>query len=111
MLDELTDDVTLNAAEMIARLEYNALIYYYLIYEMRERAVSLVSSICSSEMKARKRLEKCLKNPKQRENALGIVQGQAPRLECAFKHMLDVLDQDIGLRDLHTHETLCRWDC
>ena len=50
MLEQLTDDATLDVAETIAKLEYNAYSYYYIVYEMRERAVRLAVSICSSEV-------------------------------------------------------------
>lgn len=38
MVGELTDNIKLDPAQMISRLEYNSENYYYRLYEMRERA-------------------------------------------------------------------------
>jgi hypothetical protein len=119
MLDELIDNVKLDPAEMIRRLEYNIENYYYRIYEMRERAVSLVATRClpdpadakSNEKailrKNRNDLEKKLKsqNRDRRESALSLVQRETPHLTLSLKRILRILNQDSLLRNLHTHET------
>ena len=104
MLEQLADDVTLDVAEMIAGLEYNCYGYYYVVYEMRERAVSLVGSIYSSKRRTIDKLKGNLKRPEERKSALSDVQRVAPHLTSALKHLLVVVDEDIKLRNLHTHE-------
>ena len=65
MLGDLTDNVKLDPAEMISRLEYNAENYYYRIYEMRERAVSLVAARCLPEPAGAKDNEKAILRKKR----------------------------------------------
>ena len=119
MLGELTDNVKLDSAEMISMLKYNAENYYYRIYEMRERAVSLVAARCLPEpanatenqktilRKKRNALVKGLKsqNLQHREDALSIVQRETPHLVLSLRRILLILNQDSLLRNLHTHET------
>jgi len=104
MLEELVDDANRTETEnTITRLEYHAENYYSRVYELRERAVGLTASICGNPA-----LAKELKSQKQRATALSAVQRKAPHLFNSIKNLLSSLDEDVGARNFHTHDTFLR---
>ena len=104
MLEELVDGADRTGTEnTIARLEYHAQNYYARAYELRERAIGLIASICGNPALARE-----LKSQKQRAAALSVVERDAPHLLNSIKKLLPYLDNDVNTRNFHTHDTFLR---
>ena len=104
MLEELVDEVNTTGTEnTITRLEYHAENYYSRVYELRERAIGLTASICGNAALARE-----LKSQKRRAAALSDVERDAPHLLSSIRNLLACLDEDIGARNFHTHDTFLR---
>jgi len=88
-----------NVEKAMRRLESHVESYLVRAYELRERALGLLASQ-TQQAKAVERL----RHPKQRNDALSSLKLTAPELTTAVGHLLSLLDDDIGLRNLHTHQ-------
>lgn len=73
--------------------------YLYRAYELRERVVSLLEAVSGDAASA-----KATKNPKKRANALKKIQGSHRALCGRVDLLMSVLDDDMLLRNMHTHE-------
>jgi hypothetical protein len=73
--------------------------YLHRAYELRERTVSLLGAVSGNATAA-----KASKNPDKRAKALGKLRGAHPELVDSIDQLLRSLDQDMLLRNMHTHE-------
>ena len=87
-----------NVERAMRRLESHVESYLVRAYELRERALGLLASCTHQE----KDVEK-LRHPKQRPDALSRLMSVDQELTGVVEHLLSLLDDDIGLRNLHTH--------
>ncbi|MHB1158461.1 MAG: hypothetical protein ACYC26_16680 [Phycisphaerales bacterium] len=73
--------------------------YLHRAYELRERMVNLLALVSGDTAAA-----SASKNPKKRERALGKLRGSHPELVAGVSRLLILLDADMLLRNMHTHE-------
>src|SRR3989304_576619 len=73
--------------------------YLYRAYELRERMAHLLAVVGGDAAAA-----KVAKHPKKRATALGKLQGLHPALVERADRLLSLLDDDMLLRNMHTHE-------
>jgi hypothetical protein len=69
-------------------------------FEVRERALNLLASQTSGSKKDVQRL----RHPKQRGDALFRLRSVEPELTIGVECLLLLLDEDVGLRNIHTHK-------
>jgi hypothetical protein len=82
------------------RLESQVESYLFRVYQLRERALRLLASRTHQKKDIIRELER----PKRRNYALSRLKPIAPELTDAVEHLLSLLDDDIGLRNKHTHD-------
>jgi hypothetical protein len=87
-----------NVEKALLRLEFLTERYVLRAYELRERALGLLMSRIHRTNDVNR-----LRNPKQRCNALSRLKPFDPQLTVAIECLLLLLDDDIELRNLHTH--------
>jgi hypothetical protein len=90
----------------LSRLEYHMENYLSRVYELRDRVFSLVSAVTSS-----KKTVEALRYQKKRSNALRSLQAKANGIVQPLEYLLKLLDEDIGLRNFHTHDTFLKLGC
>jgi|SRR4028118_642506 hypothetical protein len=90
----------------LSRLEYHTENYLIRVYELRDRVFSLVSAVTSDGETV-----KALRDRKKRSNALRLLQAKASGIGQPLECLLKLLDEDIGLRNFHTHETYLKLGC
>jgi len=73
--------------------------YLHRAYELRERMVYLLAVVSGDATAA-----KATKNPQKRVNALSKIQGSHRALCEGVDRLMKVLDDDMLLRNMHTHE-------
>lgn len=73
--------------------------YLHRAYELRERAVSLLGTVTGDATAAR-----ASKSPDKRTKALTKLRGAHAELVDRVDQLLCLLDQDMRLRNMHTHE-------
>lgn len=99
--DEL--DTTCNECDIsvaLTRLEYHVENYFIRAYELRERVLGLFS-----ELTGQKKAVDELRHPARRQDALASLQPSASPLIESVTQILGFLDDDVGLRNVHTHRT------
>lgn len=91
----------------LERLAYHMENYLVRVYELRERAVGLAATI-----DGRAEIAKLLKSARHRRRALDMLQVRGFSFHSELECLLPLLDADIALRNLHTHDkflTLGLW--
>jgi hypothetical protein len=101
-LDQITEGTDISLA--LTRLAYHIENYHMRVYELRERLVSLIMSIanCSKSTAGK------LKKPTERARAIATLRQSIPNLTQSLSRLLILLDNDIDLRNQHTHDTFWR---
>jgi excisionase family DNA binding protein len=89
---------------MMARLLYHGENYFNRAYELRERAVTLIVALCGATSKAGKKLAHNIKTKKTRQIALDGIRQRIPKPVKPLDRLLKALDDDISMRNAHTHE-------
>jgi excisionase family DNA binding protein len=97
-----TDDP--NVENMLDRLAYHGQSYFIRAYELRERVVTLVVALCGARGKAGKQLAHNIKDKEKRQAALDGIRQRIPKSVKPLDRLLKALDEDINLRNVHTHE-------
>jgi hypothetical protein len=98
--EELAEIARCKSHEMVLRrLTYHVENYFIRAYELRERIVALAARHCDRPSLAGK-----LKKPSTRAEALQTINGRFPELVEPLNRLLEDLDDDIEIRNLHTHE-------
>ena len=98
--EELTDALRQrDIQKRLRRLTRITESYLYRAYELRERVVNLLEVVSGDE-----KLAKATKNPKKRANALKKIQGSHGAICEGVDRLMDMLDDDMLLRNMHTHE-------
>jgi hypothetical protein len=90
----------------LSRLQYHTENYLSRVYELRDRVFSLVSAVTKSGETV-----KALRYRKKRSNALRSLQAKANGIVQPLECLLKLLDEDIGLRNFHTHDTFLNLGC
>jgi hypothetical protein len=90
----------------LSRLEYHMENYLSRVYELRDRVFSLVSVVASS-----KKTVEALRHQEKRSNALRSIQAKVNGIVQPLEYLLKLLDEDIGLRNFHTHDTFLKLGC
>jgi hypothetical protein len=96
-------DSTCNESDIsvaLTRLEYHVENYFIRAYELRERVLGLLS-----ELTGQKKTVDELRHPARRQDAFASLQPSASPLIESVTQILSFLDDDIGLRNMHTHRT------
>ncbi|MCG3138812.1 MAG: hypothetical protein HJJLKODD_02681 [Phycisphaerae bacterium] len=73
--------------------------YLHRVYELRERMVNLLAMVTGNTTAA-----KATKNPQKRANALSRIQGSHRALCEGVDRLMGMLDDDVLLRNMHTHQ-------
>jgi hypothetical protein len=73
--------------------------YLHRSYELRERAVNLLGAVTGEHA-----IMRSCKDPKKRAQSLGKLRGSYTDLVDNLDQMLGLLDNDMLLRNMHTHE-------
>jgi len=97
-LESVCEEEDINLALM--RLAYHIENYLVRVYELRERTLSLISAVTGDKKTVTK-----LRHPAQRCETLTALQETAGRFVQPLEHLLTLLDEDISLRNFHTHDT------
>jgi len=84
----------------LSRLAYHVENYFSRLYELRERALGLLAEITKNKAATQK-----LRHPDQRQEAAAILEQVAPMPTRVLMALLDLINDDIGLRNIHTHDT------
>jgi hypothetical protein len=85
----------------VYRILYHLENYLIRVYEIRERALGLLAEVVDQSVEG-------LRHPARRAaTASALTAGARRPLELRLQ-LQDLLDQDIGTRNLHTHETFVR---
>ena len=83
----------------LERLAYHMENYLVRVYELRERAVGLAATI-----DGRPEIARLLKGARHRKDALDMLRERGAVFCRELEDLLPLLDSDIALRNLHTHE-------
>lgn len=75
--------------------------YLHRAYELRERAVGLLGAVTGHRTLA----EKC-KKPSERTRCMQTLRSTHPTVADSVHRLLDELDKDVDLRNIHTHKQL-----
>jgi hypothetical protein len=89
-----------NVERAMRRLESQVESYLFRVYQLRERALRLLASHTHQTKAIIRELER----PKRRNYALSRLKPIAPELTDAVENLLSSLDNDVDLRNRHTHE-------
>lgn len=85
---------------LVRRVAYHAENYLVRVYELRERALTLIATACGDPRIARE-----LKSQENRDRTLVRVGEVFPDLGPLLAEFLNEVHYDVELRNLHTHET------
>lgn len=105
VFDEL--DSTHNEKDIsvaLTRVEYHVENYFIRAYVLRERVLALLSELTGQKGAVGK-----LKDPALRQDAFASLQPSVSPLIESVTRILGFLDDDIGLRNMHTHHTYLRF--
>ena|SRR5215813_11826529 len=104
--DELTESATEPEIEKaLERLAYNAENYLVRVYELRERVVSLIATLSGASSRGSQQIAGDLKSAEKRKSAIANVRKIVPKVASPLERLLEALDDDIKLRNFHTHDT------
>jgi hypothetical protein len=104
--DELTQSATEPEIEKaLERLAYNAENYLVRVYELRERVVSLIATLSGASSRGAQQIAGDLKSAEKRKSAIANVRKIVPKVASLLERLLEALDDDIKLRNFHTHDT------
>jgi hypothetical protein len=104
--DELTESATEPEIEKaLERLTYNAENYLIRAYELRERVVSLIATLSGASSRGAQQIAGDLKSVEKRKPAIANVRNTLPKVASPLERLLAALDDDIKLRNFHTHDT------
>jgi hypothetical protein len=96
-LDSICNDGK-DVSDALNHLTYHVENYFVRAYELRERVLGLLS-----EITGQRRTVEDLRHPARRQDALMSLQSTVPSLVESAAQILSLLDNDIGLRNMHTH--------
>jgi hypothetical protein len=82
----------------LTELAYHLENYVVRIYELRERVLGLLIAVTHDTASVR-----ALKSPKGRQKALMALHKQVPMLMAPLEALLTLLDEEINIRNTHTH--------
>jgi hypothetical protein len=104
--DELTESATESEIEKaLERLVYNTENYLVRAYELRERVVSLIATLSGASSGGAQQIARDLKSAEKRKSAIANVHKILPGVASPLERLLAALDDDIKLRNFHTHDT------
>jgi hypothetical protein len=104
--DELMQSATEPGIEKaLERLVYNAENYLIRAYELRERVVSLIATLSGASIRGAQQIAGDLKSADKRQPAIANVRKTLPAVAGPLARLLAALDDDIKLRNFHTHDT------
>jgi hypothetical protein len=104
--DELMESVTEPEIEKaLERLAYDAENYLIRAYELRERVVSLIATLSGTSSRGAQQMAGDLKSADKRQPAIANVRKTLPTVAGPLARLLAALDDDIKLRNFHTHDT------
>jgi hypothetical protein len=97
-LERIANDNDISLA--LTRLAYHIENYLVRVYELRERSLSLAAKVTG-----KKAMIDNLRHPSKRAAAVIALEKVATAPVQALSRLLDILEDDIGLRNQHTHDT------
>jgi hypothetical protein len=104
--DELTESATDPKIERtLERLAYNVENYLVRTYELRERIICFVATLSGASSQGARRIGRNLKSAEKRKLAIANVREVLPKMASPLESLLDLLDNDINMRNFHTHDT------
>jgi len=89
----------------LERLACNAENYLIRTYELRERVVSLIATLSGASSRGAQQIAGDLKSAEKRQPAIANVRSTLPKVAGPLARLLAALDDDIKLRNFHTHNT------